>query len=268
MQETEHISPPALVTLLPVRPEHRLPLFPHYLLIAAWVLTMISIPIIRWKVGDAVLHWSVVAGVCLQVAAVLAVLWQGWGLRETIRLVAIVIPAAWLIEFAGSTTGIPFGTYHYTDTLAPLIAGVPLIIPLAWLMMLPPAWAVAAAVTGTTRTWHFVAISGLAFTAWDLFLDPQMVGWGYWVWEQPGGYFGIPWLNFLGWFLACMVLTLLIRPSRLPIGPLLVIYTITWFLHSVGQAVFWNMPGPALAGFVGMGAFVVSSLWILVNRRL
>jgi putative membrane protein len=221
---------------------------------------MISIPIIRWVVGDAVLHWGVIAGVILQAAAVLVVLQGAWGTRETLRVAAIVIPLSWLVERVGSTTGIPFGDYDYTDALAPLLGGVPLVIPIAWLMMLPAAWAVAAVITGGTRGWRFVVVSALAFTAWDLFLDPQMVGWGYWVWEQPGGYFGIPWINFFGWFVSSALITFAVRPKLPPLGPLLAIYTITWFLQSVGQAFFWNMPGPAAVGFVVMGAFVVLSL--------
>jgi lycopene beta-cyclase len=243
-----------LATLLAVLGE------PRYWLIIAWVLTMISIPIIRWVVGDAVLHWGVIVGVLLQAAAVLVVVQGAWGTRETLRVVAIVVPLAWLVERIGSTTGIPFGSYHYTAALAPLFGGVPLIIPIAWLMMLPPAWAVAAAITGHTRGLRFLVVSALAFTAWDLFLDPQMVGWGYWVWAEPGGYFGIPWINFFGWFVASALITLAVRPQQPPIAPLLAIYTITWFLQTVGQGLFWNMLGPALVGFVGMGVFVVLSI--------
>jgi uncharacterized membrane protein len=35
----------------------------------------------------------------------------------------------------------------------------------------------------------------------DLFIDPVAVATGYWVWFVPGEiYFGIPLLNFVGWF--------------------------------------------------------------------
>jgi putative membrane protein len=227
---------------------------------------MISIPIIRWVVGDAVLHWGVIAGVLLQAAAVLVILHGAWGTRETLRVAAIVIPLSWLVERIGSTTGIPFGEYDYTEALAPLLGGVPLVIPVAWLMMLPAAWAVAAAILGPPNRgrgwtdWRFVVLSALAFTAWDLFLDPQMVAWGYWVWEQPGGYFGIPWVNYFGWFVSSALITLAVRPQQPPVAPLLAIYAITWFLQTIGLGLFWNMPGPALVGFVGMGLFVVLSL--------
>lgn len=240
--------------------KHHGPWAPRHLLIVAWVITMVSIPILRWMMGDEILPMSMITGVLLQAAAVLVILQASWGTRETLRTVALVLPLAWLIERIGSTTGIPFGEYHYTDALAPLAGGVPLIVPIAWLMMLPPAWAVATAITGQPRGWRFIVVSALAFTVWDLFLDPQMVNWGYWVWAHPSGYFGIPWVNFLGWFLASAFLTWVIHPVRPPVVPLLVIYIITWFLQSVGQFFFWGMPGPATVGFVGMGIFVVLSL--------
>ena len=107
----------------------------------------------------------------------------------------------------------------------------------------------------------FAVWSGLALTAWDLFLDPQMTQWELWVWDQPGGYFGIPWVNYLGWFLGAALITAAMqfaaRPQELPERPLLAVYTLTWLLETVGLAAFWGLPGPALCGFVGMGVFVL-----------
>ena len=251
---------------LAIKTEPRTLLQPAVLLTALWLLTMISIPILRWVIGDSILHIGVIAGVLFQAAAVLTICYQAWGLRTVLRMAAIVMALSWLIERIGSTTGFPFGAYHYTEALSPLIGGVPAVIPLAWLMMLPPAWAVAYAITGAVRGWRFILISGLAFTAWDLFLDPQMVGWGYWVWERPGLYFGIPLVNFAGWLLASMALTLIARPPAPPVAPLLFIYGAVWFLQSVGLSLFWQMPGPALFGFVAMGLFLAAA-WRLRNDR-
>lgn len=228
----------------------------QFLLMSAWLFTMISIPILRWLLGDGALRWGVISTVCLLVATVLAILQQAWGVRRTLRVTVPVIVMAWLVEYVGHTTGYPFGEYRYTAVLQPQLGGVPLIIPLAWLMMLPPAWAVGNRLSGTTQGLRFVLISAAAFTAWDLFLDPQMVAWGYWQWGAMGGYFGIPWVNFLGWFLAATVITLLARPIALPQRALLLIYGSTWILQSIGQAFFWAMPGPALVGFLVMGSFV------------
>jgi hypothetical protein len=35
------------------------------------------------------------------------------------------------------------------------------------------------------------------------------------------------------------------------------IYTLTWILQVVGLGIFWGQPGPALIGFVAMGAWVI-----------
>lgn len=242
-----------------------------YLLITLWVLVMISIPVVRWLAGDDVMPFVVTLSVTLQAAASISVLWAAWGSRPVALVAVTVFPLAWLVEYVGSTTGVPFGAYDYTTALWPQIGGVPLLIPLAWLMMLPPAWAVAAALTAHRGRAAFVVITALAFTAWDLFLDPQMVAWGYWVWAHPGGYFGIPWTNYAGWLLASAMLTTAVyappwRPPPPPVRPLLLIYTITWVLQSLGLALFWEMPGPALAGAVAMGLFVVLA-WRRVLQR-
>jgi putative membrane protein len=237
---------------------------PAWLLFIAWLLTLIAIPILRWIVGDSILAQGVIAGVLLQSAAVLAFCLQAWGMGATVRVALSVVVLSWSVEWIGSTTGCPFGTYHYTAALAPLVGGVPAAIPVAWWMMLPPAWAVAYAATGQPHGWRFVLVSGLAFTAWDLFLDPQMVAWGYWVWETPGLYFGIPLVNYAGWLLASCLLTAVVRPPAAPLAPLLTVYGAVWFLQSVGLAIFWQMPGPALFGFVGMG---LAGLFALLGLR-
>lgn len=233
---------------------------PANLLILAWVLAMISLPILRWTWGDAIIPAGVLAAVLLQAGAVLALLRQAWGGRRTLQVAALVGVLAWGVEALGSSTGFPFGAYHYTKSLQPQLLGVPLIIPLAWLMMLPPAWAVARLIAGRYGAPTFVLASAVAFTAWDLFLDPQMAAWGFWVWERPGGYFGIPWVNYLGWLLASALLTALARPTALPLRSLLLIYAITWALESIGLAVFWGLPGPGLVGSIAMGGIVIVAI--------
>ena len=41
-------------------------------------------------------------------------------------------------ESIGVATGYPFGQYHYTGTLGPAVLGVPVLVPLAWVMMAYP----------------------------------------------------------------------------------------------------------------------------------
>lgn len=240
-----------------------------YGIVAAWILAMIAVPIFRWTLGDGALPAAVSLGVLLQVIAVGATVIGAWGARRGLLTLGAVVGLAWLTEFIGSHTGFPFGAYHYTPRLQPQLGGVPLLIPLAWLMMLPPAWAVARIITQTGGTrFRFILVTALAFTAWDLFLDPQMVAWDLWQWEIPGAYFGIPLVNFGGWLLASALITgvagRLAPIHALPIRPLVIIYAITWLLETVGLAVFWGLPGPALVGFAAMGGML---LWAWRRSR-
>jgi len=224
---------------------------------AAWLLILVVLPLTQRSLGAEALPRGVTISVLLQLSAVLAILADAWGWGRVLRVAAVVAALAWAAEAIGAATGFPFGAYRYTAALQPQLAQVPLLVPLAWLMLLPLAWAVAQAVVGSARPLRFTLATALAFTAWDLFLDPHMVSWGFWMWAAPGGYFGIPWTNFLGWLLVSAVITLVVHPTGAPVRPLLLIYTITWALEAMGLAFFWHLPGPAAAGGLAVGLFAL-----------
>jgi len=242
-------------------------------LLSLWLLLMILIPHILRLGDEDTLFLALSLSIVLQVGLVLSLLFPALNLQATVRIGLTVIALAWLAEFAGHNTGVPFGRYTYTDALWPRLGSVPVQIPVAWLMMLPPAWAAGTAICskmyrGKDRpSWRSKAvsslISGLAFTAWDLFLDPQMVTWGIWHWELPGSYFGVPLVNFVGWTtIASLVLFGLsysIDVKKLPVEALLVVYTAVWLLNTVGLGLYFDLPGAAAAGFVGMGIFVAGA---------
>lgn len=226
---------------------------------------MIALPITRWIWGDGVIPLMTTVSAIFQFGAVAVILWRAWGSRRTLVSVVAIAILTFSAEWLGSTTGFPFGEYDYTSNLQPQMFGVPLLIPLAWLMMLAPSWAVAQAilsgrVDSPSRRVMFIALSALAMTAWDLYLDPQMVGWGFWVWADPHGYFGIPWTNYGGWLLVTMVVTLIIHPPNLPVKPLLVVYGVVWAFQAIGLAVFWGQVGPALFGFLSMGGLLYAAI--------
>jgi putative membrane protein len=232
---------------------------PVILSLGAWTLIMINVPVLGWIYGEGGIKAGISLGVLAQASTVslLLLLRTSDGLNP---LILVAIPLYGLaVEVIGSRTNIPFGDYNYTEELKPQILHVPVVIPLAWLMMIPPAWGIAGALAPEGGLLIQALISGAAFMAWDLFLDPQMTRWNYWRWARPGSYFGIPWVNFLGWFLTAALVTILLRPTNLPIRPLVIIYLITWFLQSVGQIAFWKMIGPGLVGSAVMGALAWSA---------
>lgn len=190
-----------------------------------------------------------------------AAIWRGVGWALGFSAIVLVVSAT--AEILGVNTGIPFGRYEYTDVLTPTAFGVPVIIPLAWLMMAYPAFVVARAIA---KTWWAVALTGaLAMTSWDLFLDPQMVGANYWSWSDAGlaiaGLEQIPWTNFVGWFAVSLIMMLLLdllpssRASNLLPGFL---YTWTWIGGVVANLLVFDRPYIALWGGLAMGVFVVA----------
>ena len=240
-------------------------------LLTFWALIMISIPIVDWSMDWSAMMRPITLGVTISAFVVVALLWGDWGAVVALKVSLMILVFSWTAEAIGSCFGIPFGAYSYTDALQPQIFGVPIQIPLGWLMMLPPSWAVAQAISDRiVPRWRFpayVGLSALAMTAWDLFLDPMMVAWGIWVWQPLGGFFGIPWINYLGWLLISALITLIIRPEKLSIAPLLMIYTSIWLLKSVGLGIFWGIPGPALVGFFFMGSVTIIAWRALFGRE-
>ena len=130
-----------------------------------------------------------------------AVLW-GWPRAIGAAVAAFTLGMA--AEWAGTRTGFPFGPYRYTGLLRPSAGTVPLVVPLAWAAMGLPGYAVGAALARSFA--GRIAAGAVALTAWDLFLDPQMIRNGFWRWAHPGPYQGVPSSNFAGWLLVSAVL--------------------------------------------------------------
>lgn len=178
-------------------------------------------------------------------------------------------------EVVGVRTGVPFGDYAYAGTLGPEVAGVPALVPLAWVMMTWPALQVGRLLGRGRTTTALVAAWALA--AWDVFLDPQMVDAGHWTWAAPHpalpGVEGIPLTNFAGWLVVSLVLVtaldaLVARPTPAgpPVLPLLV-YLWTYFSSVLAHAVFFGRPSVALVGGVVMGLVAVPVAVTLWRRR-
>jgi uncharacterized membrane protein len=128
---------------------------------------------------------------------------EGWGRTGIFFAVSAVV--SYMLEEIGVRTGLVFGAYHYSDLLGAKLGHVPVLIPLAWFMMIYPSWMVARAILGGLDLEKLPGITALAavaafvMTGWDVVMDPGMAAAGNWVWEHGGAYFGVPRHNYLGW---------------------------------------------------------------------
>jgi uncharacterized membrane protein len=129
--------------------------------------------------------------------------------RYSWRAIGVFVAAGLVIsnilENLSIQTGFPFGHYHYTG--GGKIFQVPWFIGPAYLATGYLAWVVATVLLGDVRrnspwltTIGTPIIGAFAMTAWDLALDPATSTINHaWVWENGGGFFGVPLVNFLGW---------------------------------------------------------------------
>lgn len=151
-------------------------------------------------------------GVVYMVLGMLAVTLYGYRTLGTKYLLSFLIPALLVsvsAELMGTSTGFPFGAYHYTSGLGYKIAGlVPFTIPLSWFYLGFSSFLIARVGLQKYRLPHWVAsvaaiaLGSLLLTSWDFVLDPGMsqTAVPFWEWEVVGPFFGMPYENFSGWF--------------------------------------------------------------------
>jgi putative membrane protein len=155
----------------------------------------------------------------------------GW--RRALTCLGLTLVISFLFEYAGVRTGLVFGRYQYTGVLSPLVLGtVPLAIPMAYFMVLWPSYLMANYLTrgkpagkhpGLLSLLYASLLTALVMSAWDLTMDPVMVGEvKAWVRDNGGPYFGIPFRNFFGWVLTTFTISTAYRllERGIPLKPL------------------------------------------------
>ena len=173
-------------------------------------------------------------------------------------------------ELAGTTWGVPFGAYRYGAALGvQWLDRVPVVIPLSWFCMAVASFGVARLVTGESRRWWRVVVGSLVLLGWDLSLDPAM-SWvtKYWFWGESGPYYGMPWLNLVGWYvtgLALMTVLVWLRAERWIDG--IPVTWLSWYwlanlLMPLGMNALAGLGGAVLATLSALGVFVAAvGLW-------
>ena len=110
-------------------------------------------------------------------------------------------------ELLGTGTGYPFGPYSYTPLLGYMVGGrVPFPIPLSWFFMVYSSLAIVGRVVrpraGLANKLLWSVLGGAVLTAWDVSMDPAMTAaTHHWVWHVKGAFYGMPYSNWVGWWL-------------------------------------------------------------------
>ena len=222
----------------------------------------------------------------------------GW--RHTLLFFGITVAVSWSYEHVGVETGLIYGAYHYTNALGLKLGHVPIIIPIAWFMMIYPSYIIANLI-GSGRQMMtrdkkknnnnpitLVQILWLSFlsavimTAWDLVVDPYLSGptERAWIWEDGGQYFGVPLHNFGGWLLTTFTIYFIFRllserkfqmhTSRRPLTTSIILLPlISYGATMIANIIPGEPPELRIIGPIVMGIpLVIAATRLLMNNNV
>jgi uncharacterized membrane protein len=171
-----------------------------------------------------------IALLAVALAAVLGTRRYGWRLVLAFFVISYVISSIW--ENLSVMVGFPFGNYYYT--LMPQLFYVPLIIGVAYFGIGFVSWMTTSAIlggadgrlnlrtrAGRVNVFALPVLSGAVMTMFDVGIDSISSTLRHtWIWEDGGGFFGVPWTNYVGWwfvtwsFFQVFALVLAVRQTR------------------------------------------------------
>lgn len=173
-------------------------------------------------------------------------LWHGYlrfGAKKIAFFLIMVSIISWAYKSLSIATGFPFGHYNYSDLLGLKIGTVPLSIMPTYFAFGYLAWNVGDALLSkfdnTVRGWELFLVPFIAsfiMVSWDVTMDPiNSTITKAWLWHDGGSYFGVPVINFLGWFLCVftfyVVFAFYSQKSNQDAAP-----------QITGQKLFWQFP--------------------------
>ena len=200
------------------------------------------------------------------------------------------------IGLIDETLGVIYLNYHYTGS-GLLFGLVPLLIPLSWALFIYVSYTITNMLLfgfgGEKPRYQnklfsllgllivLSAIDGLIAMNFDMIMDPIAVSplVNGWIWTYGGPYFGIPLLNFEGWFIVTFISTITFRFyeafSSKKENPL---SKIGWYAYApalyllflLQQSVYAigiNHPEYILIGVATMMPFILLPLLLLVIRK-
>ena len=101
------------------------------------------------------------------------------------------------VEVLGVQTRLPFGAYRYSAVLAPSFFGVPVAIAGAWLVL----------IAYVRQMQVPLRAAAVWMAAIDLIIEPLAADrLNFWRWSAVGFWYGAPYTNFIGWYLASVLI--------------------------------------------------------------
>lgn len=166
--------------------------------------------------------WLMPAFLALAVTTTLAGETRRLPLQNILTVAGLIFFISGLAHFISARTGIPFGSFFYTENMGPRILGtLPIAIPFIWIVGLLSSRGVARLILRPWRKMRaygfwLIGITALLIVILDLSLEPfASRTFRYWIWTMPDkslDWFGAPWFSFIGWFLIAILILAFATP--------------------------------------------------------
>jgi len=147
------------------------------------------------------------AAVFIACAFVHAGVFYTW--RTAFGLFVICVVITFIVENIGTTSGFPFGRYHFeVGAGLPYVGRIPIIVGPLWFGGGYFSWVVASTLLDGAdrrldRRFNLFAlpvVAAFVMTQWDLVMDPPSATIARaWIWHDGGADFGVPLSNYFGW---------------------------------------------------------------------
>ena len=141
-----------------------------------------------------------------------------FGLKNAVLFFTLCIMISFVVEFLGVKTGVVFGGYYTYDNEknGPMFFGVPILILITWFGLIYMSFNYSIYILDLKNLefynldfygkFKICIFSSILVAFLDLVLDPIAVDEKRWLWKHPGFYYGVPILNFIGWFFNCLII--------------------------------------------------------------
>lgn len=134
-------------------------------------------------------------------------------LSGSLVFVGIVFAVAMIFEMLSIHTGFPFGFFTHSNVFGFKVFEVPLLVGVAYAGNAYLAWITACILLNKADKDHSITgligvpvIAAFIVSALDATYDPGGSTFAqYWSFNNPGGYFGVPVSNFIGWLVTSYV---------------------------------------------------------------
>ena len=139
-----------------------------------------------------------------------------FGLKNAILFFLLCIFVSFALELLGMKTGFVFGGYYKYDDQknGPIIFGIPILILITWFGLIYMSLNYSVYIFDLNSLDFYIKLKVCFFcsilvSCLDLVLDPIAVNEKRWFWKNPGIYYGVPFLNFIGWFFNCLIILII-----------------------------------------------------------